>query len=279
MTTTTKPVRAYATDLHITVLGTMDLNVDAVPARRSAPKVALTTIHPHKDDPTKLPQVYWDEESGEHFVLGEMDRAREVDGVLYRVTEEEIEALKTPILPPGETSVIPYNATDVEEVTRPDSSVYWLKPRKGKNKKVIDAQARTYAVMVEVLQDTDKAWVMEMSMRNEQKMFRLGSWQGRLFLQELVRPGEFNEIEATEYNYSDVLFDMVKQAADAQTGEFNPDEFTNFYRDRAAALDEAKRNGTDVEVAVSESSVVDDTDDEAGLMAMLAASVKEAKAS
>lgn len=63
--------RTYAADLNLTLLGTMTLNVDAVPARRPAAKVELKMIHPTREEPTQLPQVYWDEENNEHFVQGE----------------------------------------------------------------------------------------------------------------------------------------------------------------------------------------------------------------
>lgn len=275
--TSTNPApRAYASDLNLVLLGTMNLNVDAVPARRPAARVELKTIHPFRDDPTQLPQVYWDEETNEHFVLGEMARARLVDGVLHRVSDEELEALKTPLLPPGEATVTPYAASEIENCTKPGGTLYWLRPRKGKSKKVLDSAAKVYALFVDAIAASEFAWVTEMTMRDQQKMFRLISWQGCLALQELIRPGEFQHIEATTFDYDVRLLDAVDKAAAAHLHEFNPDEFLNFYRDRAADLDEAKRTGQPIDVAIATKPAPDASDDDA-LLAMLSASVAEVR--
>lgn len=267
--------RTYAADLNLTLLGTMTLNVDAVPARRPAAKVELKMIHPTREEPTQLPQVYWDEENNEHFVQGQMAKARLVDGVLHRVAPEDIEALKTPILPPGEAIVNPYKASEIEDATKPGGTLYWLKPHAPKGKSVPKAAQKNYALFVDVLASSDFAWIMEMTIRNEQKMFRLISWDGRLALQELIRPGEFNEVPLVEFDYDERLVPAIEAAAEAHVREFKADEFLNYHRERAEQLDNALANGTAIEPVIAEVASINDEDD--ALLAMLAASVENVR--
>lgn len=274
MTTT---VKTYAADLHLTLLGTMTLNVDAVPAKRSAAKVDLKMISPTREEPTQLPQVYWDEERDEHFSQGAMARARLVDGVLHPISPEEIVALKTPILPPGEATVHPYKQADIEDATKPGGTLYLLKPHATKGKGVPNSVAKIYALFVDIIAASEYAWVMEMTIRSEQKMFRLISWNGRLALQELIRPGEFNEVPLVDFDYDERLVPAVEAAADAHVREFNADEFLNYHRERAAQLDEALSNGEMVAPVLAEVAAVSDEADDDALLAMLSASVSQVR--
>ena len=279
-------IKAYASGLNLDVMGVISLTVDAVPARRPNSRISFKTIDPNIDEPTQIPQVYWNEDTGMHYMQGEMDKAREVDGVLHRVTPDEIDALKEAVLPTGEATIAPFAADEIDAVTRPGGSAYWLRPStpttgrgKSKTKKAVPAsQLRNYALLVDALAaDPTKAWVMEMTLRGEQKMWRLVSWQDRLLLSEVIRPGEFSTIPAVETTYDGRLLDGVLAAAEANMQPFKPDEYVNFYRDRAAAMDEAKRTGAPVPAAAPLKVVVDDTGDDNGLLALLEASVKQAK--
>ncbi len=275
----TKPAKTYASDLNLTLLGTMTLSVDAVPARRSEARIEFKTISPTRDEPTQLPQVFWDQENNEHFKQGEMAKARLVDGVLHRVSAEDIEALKTPVLPPGEAVVSTYKMSDIEDVTKPGGTLYWLKPHAPKGKAVPKATERNYALFVDVLADSDFAWVMEMTLRGDQKMFRLISWDGRLALQELIRPGEFNEVPLVECDYDERLVAAANAAAEANVREFDPDEFLNYHRERAAQLDELMRSGESVTPVVTAAAAEAESVDDEALLAMLAASATNVRKS
>lgn len=270
MTSNGKPVRAYASDVQFTFLGLMSLGCDLLPLIRSdggnASKAAsFKTICPGCDTPTPIPQSYVCATHGS-FSVSELHRAREVDGVLHRVSEEEVEAVKAPLIPEGQANVHLFPAESIDAATRPGTKGYLLRPAKGKRKQVPDQQMWLYSALVdEISGDPQVAWVTEVAARKSQSMFRIVVWNGNLALQELVRPSELNEFPAQTVGYDSRLLAGLKQAVSGAVEDFDPAKFALFYRDRAQALDDAKRTGTPVEAAVVQVAAADD----GGIDAML----------
>lgn len=270
----TPPIKAAMSGIELIALGAVRVNVDAFTAKRSEGTVAFKTICPDCDDPTPLPQKYECDAHG-LFSVGELQKARLVDGELHRVTEEEIAAAKAPgTVDTGIVTI--FESAEVEAHTRPNGAVYVLRPgRNAKTKKVSAEDVKLYGLLVDVIgKATSQAWIVEHTSRGSQKLYRLESWNDTLVMQELVRPGEFHATVATDKSYDPRLLDAMNEAAEALVAPFNPTGFENVMRERAAELDEAKRTGAPVPAAVAAATPKDNSGD---LLALLAASTKMAK--
>lgn len=254
-----------AKDATLSLLGgLMTLKVDVLPAKQAEERVDLKIICPDTDEPTRPEQFYVhpDDVGGDKprmWKVGECDKAREVDGILYRVDPDEVAAAKEPLLPTGEMAVTVFPADEVETVSHPGGAMYRLRPK---------AAPHVYAMLVDLIADRSKAHMCELVIRGNQRFYRLESWNGSLTLTEYVRPGEFYEAEDYTADYPEALLDKARAAIDTQTETFDPDAYRSFLRERAQELDEQKRDPKAKAAApkAAPKPKVDDTD---ALMALL----------
>lgn len=264
-------------DLSVSLLdGIMTLKVDAIACKKTEETIKFSLICPGEDEPIRPRQMYVhpdDVDSGtaaRMWTTAECDRAREVDGILYRVTAEEIEASKEPVLPPGQIDIHVYPAEDFEKVTRPNGTVMRLRPK---------AVPHVYAMLTDLVKDETKAYAGELTIRGVQRLYRMHSWDGTLILQEQIRPGEFYEAEGYDHDYPAALLSKMQNAVEATLAEFNPDEFVSVLRERAAALDAAKKDPNAPQIKASEpkESSKESVDDLMALLDSVAAPKKPAK--
>lgn len=264
-------------DLNVSLLdGLMNLKVDALPTKRAAETVSFKVIVPLPGEPTQPKQMYVHPDDVAStkgpvrmWTTTECDRAREVDGILHRVTQEEIDAAKEPAIEKGSIDLKVYDAGAVEGTTRPSGALYTLRPK---------AVPHVYAMLVDLAADTGLALIGEMTVRDVQRLYRLVSWNGSLLLQELIRPGEFYDAEDYTHDYPAALLTKMKDACMASLAVFDPDAYTNHLREQAAALDAAKRDPNAPVVKPAKPAPVRESVDD--LMAMLdgvAAKAKPAK--
>jgi hypothetical protein len=259
----TKPAVSEAT---LSLLGgLMTLKVAVLPAKMAEERIDLKLICPDTDDPTRPVQMYVhpDDVGGDKprmWTTGECDRAREVDGILYRVDADEVKEAKTPLLPTGEMSISVFPAEQVTSVSRPGGALYRLRPT---------AAPHVYAMLVDLVgQDVDHAFMCELAMRSSQRFYRLEAWNGALVLTEYVRPGEFNPAEDYTADYPAELLTKAQAAIGAQVEEFDPEQYVSFLRDRAKELDDVKRDpkAKAAQRKAAPKPKIDDTD---ALMALL----------
>lgn len=264
-------------DLNLSLLdGLMNLKVDALPTKRAAETVSFKIIVPLPGEPVQPKQMYVHPDDIDSAKAGvrmwstvECERAREIDGILHRVTPEEIDAAKEPAIEKGEIALKVFDATAVEATTRPSGALYTLRPK---------AVPHVYAMLVDLVADTSLAFIGEMTVRDVQRLYRLTSWNGALLLQECIRPGEFYDPEDYSHDYPSPLLAKMKDACTASLGVFDPTTYTNHLREQAAALDAAKRDPNAPVVKPAKAAPVRESVDD--LMAMLdtvAAKAKPAK--
>lgn len=237
-----KPPRAFASGVQFTLFGgTMTMPVDLLPAKRSDGTVRLKTVCPACEEGVALSQRYICPEHDDHgpYESSEAHRAIEVDGLLKKLTDEEIEALKQPTIAEKEATFRVFHAADVERETLPNGSVYRVRPK---------ANAALYHLLVDLVSDRTIAFLAEVTLKSSQKLYRLVSRDGLLTLVELIRPGEFHHIEVSSADYDAAMLERLSafvKGDDEFEGiveAFDGAEWENTHRERAAALAEAKRH-------------------------------------
>lgn len=260
--------RPAASDVSFTVLGLISFQADLMPLTESTAKeISFKLVCPECAEPTKVDQKYLCPNEHGPFVTGDCGRAKEVGKALVKVTDEDIKALKEPTLPAKEMSISVFPAAQVDASTRPSGAAYRL--RAEKNLPVV-------AMVAALVADGEFAFVGEMNLgRSGQKLYRLATWRGELVAEELARPDEVVEFAATAVAYEPKVLDQAKQLAALQVGDFDPVQFRNLVRERAAALDEALLSGAPTATVATLSPAKDPVVD---LMAALEASIAAAKA-
>ena len=144
-----------------------------------------------------------------------------------------------------------------------------------------EATAKPYKLLAEAMQEADKVAICHFVMRSKQHLAAIRPVDGRLMLStmvyadELVAPGElgaFDRLDAIAVHERETA--MARQLIAALEADFEPDRYTDSYREALLELIERKASGaTDVTVAApapTSDTVVD-------LMAALEASVAAAK--
>ena len=191
-------------------------------------------------------------------------------GAYVTITDAELEALA-----PVAARTIDIDAfvdlADIDPVFY--DSAYHLVPD--------EATAKPYKLLAEAMQEANKVAICHFVMRSKQHLAAIRPVDGRLMLStmvyadELVAPGELGGLDGL----GDISVDeretaMARQLIAALEADFEPDRYTDSYREALLELIERKASGaTDVTVAApapTSDTVVD-------LMAALEASVAAAK--
>lgn len=271
MTDTIKAAKPASKDASLSLIGgLMTIKVDVLPAKRPEETIEFKLICPDEDEPTRPVQMYVhpDDVDGDQprmWKTGECDRAREVDGLLHRVTPEEIEAAKETVLPSGQMAVTIVPAAQFQTIA--NGAFYRLRPKD---------QPAVYAALVKrVVADDDLAYILELTIRGKQRFYRLIAQDDALCIVEHIRPGELYEAEGYSTDADQKLVDMLGEAVRNNVEDFNPDEYVNFLRERAAELDAAKKDPNAAPIVKApRAAKVDDT---AGLLAALESAAKAKK--
>ena len=191
-------------------------------------------------------------------------------GDYVTVTDAELEALV-----PAAARTIDIDAfvdlADIDPVFY--DSAYHLVPD--------EATAKPYKLLAEAMQEANKVAICHFVMRSKQHLAGIRPVDGRLMLStmvyadELVAPGEldaFDRLDAIAVDERETA--MARQLIAALEADFEPDRYTDSYREALLELIERKASGaTDVTAAApapTSDTVVD-------LMAALEASVAAAK--
>jgi hypothetical protein len=267
MTDTPKPTRAVASNVNLAFFdGLLSIQVDLLPVKESA----ATDFHlacPICDEPSSVQQRYICSTNPDHgpFEANECHHSMKVEGALRKVTEEQVEAAKTPLLPKGTAEFHLYPALQVSQTTLPGGSIYRLRPR---------VSVPVYSMLVDLLSDLSVAAICELTNRDTQKMYRCVVRDNALILMELVRPDEIREPEQiTLEEYPDHMLDLTRELVATQIREFDPSTYHNGVKARVAELSAALLDPTTPPPQLAKPKTRDDTSD---LMAILQASVAKA---
>ncbi len=211
------------------------------------------------------------EQTGEEVEYKDIVKGYELpSGEFVTITPEELDALD-----PDSARTIELeefvDLADIDPIFY--DSAYYLAPSP-------DTQ-KPYKLLVTAMEESGKVGIARFVMRSKQYVAALRPADGRLLLSTMVYADEVVAPTAVELfdglddiEISDKEIDMARQLISNLEANFEPEKFTDTYREAVLALIDRKAAGEDViipaEASAEAGSVVD-------LMAALEASVAEAK--
>jgi DNA end-binding protein Ku len=136
--------------------------------------------------------------------------------------------------------------------------------------------AKAYALLREAMSKDAKVGIAKVSFRDKEHLAALRFRDDAFVLETMYWPDEIREVDFggvdVDLKVRDQELQMARQLIENLTGEWNPEEFTDEYREALLRIVEAKINGEEIEVVAPEptAKVVD-------LMEALKASVAAAK--
>jgi DNA end-binding protein Ku len=189
------------------------------------------------------------------------------DGRMVVLDDEDFE--KLPITTDRAIDVVEFVPAEQIDPIHFERS-YYLEPDK--------AAVRPYVLLREALESSDKVAIVKIALRQRESLALLRAREDVLVLHSMLWP---DEIRAADFDFLDQRtevrrqeLEMAKSLIDSMTGDFDPDEFTDSYRDAMQQLIEAKAEGAELpeRPAPEKAEVVD-------LMTALQRSVEAAKES
>jgi DNA end-binding protein Ku len=147
---------------------------------------------------------------------------------------------------------------------------YYLEPEKN--------AVKPYVLLRDALEDSDMVGVVKVAIRNREQLATLRVREGVIVLETMIWP---DEVRAADFAFLDDGVElrpqekqMARQLLDSMAGDFDPEQFTDDYREALESVIEAKVEGREVveteEPQPNAGNVVD-------LMSALRASVDAAK--
>ncbi len=209
---------------------------------------------------------------GEEVPNDELVRGYEItSGNFVTISDEELKSLD----PEASRTIDIVEFVDLDEIEPlMYDNAYYLEPD--------ELAAKAYKVLVEALSRANKVAIARIVMRNKEYLAAVRPSNGVLVLSTMCYADEVNaasEIDgiakAHEIEVSDAEIAMAEQLIGALEADFDPEKYSDGYRERVLELIQRKADGEDVlvleESAPAASSQVVD------LMAALEASVSAAK--
>jgi DNA end-binding protein Ku len=209
--------------------------------------------------------------SGEEVPYEQIVKGYEISPDRYvTITPEELEALE-----PQKTRTIDIEQfVDLEQIDPIYyDHPYYLAPDKG--------AAKAYKLLLDAMQEADKVAIARVVIRSKENLVALRSYGGAitmetmLFPDEVTQPDSIEELAAVDGDVKTTKreLDMAKQLIESLSGDFDPDEYRDQYRERVLDLIERKAAGETItiEEPVAEKKEVPD------LMAALEASIAASK--
>jgi DNA end-binding protein Ku len=209
--------------------------------------------------------------SGEEVPYEQIVKGYEISPDRYvTITPEELEALE-----PQKTRTIDIEQfVDLEQIDPIYyDHPYYLAPDKG--------AAKAYKLLLDAMEEADKVAIARVVIRSKENLVALRSYRGAitmetmLFPDEVIQPESIEELAAVDGDVKTTKreLDMAKQLIESLSGDFEPDEYRDQYRERVLDLIERKAAGETItiEEPVAEKKEVPD------LMAALEASIATSK--
>ena len=229
--------RPAASDVQITVLGLISFQADLLNIAEAVKKeTSFRMVCPECTDPTPGVQGYSCVNGHGPYTSGQMQKAQEVDKVLHFVSADEVAAVKEKELPPKVANFELYPTRDVLAATRTSGVVYRLR---------VEKAIQQVQVVTSLVREGTYTFVAEVNLggRGNQRLFKLGEWNGHLTFEELARPELVVPFDASTDAAPAELVAKATQLAAGQVESFDPAKFSSKVRERALALADAKRSG------------------------------------
>jgi DNA end-binding protein Ku len=150
---------------------------------------------------------------------------------------------------------------------------YYLVPDKGAGK--------AYKLLLDAMREADKVAIARVVIRSKENLVALRSVDGAitmetmLFPDEVVQPDSIEELESVDGDVKTTKreLDMAKQLIESLSGDFDPTQFRDEYRERVLDLIERKAAGETITIEAPEPERQEVPD----LMAALEASISASK--
>ncbi len=236
--------------------------------------VSRKTVRFHQIDAEsgqRIRQQRVNPESGDEIPYERIIKGYEISPDKYvTITPEELESLE-----PQKTRTI-----DIEEFVDLEQidpiyydHPYYLAPDKG--------AAKAYKLLLDAMEQADKVAIARVVIRSKENLVALRSYNGAitletmLFPDEVVPPDSIEELAAADGNIKTTKreLDMAKQLIESLSGDFDPTEYRDEYRERVLDLIERKAAGETITIEAPEPERKEVPD----LMAALEASIAGAK--
>jgi DNA end-binding protein Ku len=147
---------------------------------------------------------------------------------------------------------------------------YYLEPEKG--------AIKPYVLLREALEDSDTVGLVKVAIRNREQLATLRVREGVIVLETMIWP---DEVRAADFGFLDEDIElrpqerqMARSLVESMSGEFDPEQFTDNYREALQTVIEAKVEGREVVEAEEQQPTAGNVVD---LMSALRASVEAAK--
>ena len=220
----------------------------------------------HDEDGGRIRYKRVCEKDGEEVSFEHIVKGYEVEKDRYVVlTDEDINAI------PVESSraIDIHRFVDLDEIDPVlFKKSYYLVPE--------ETGAKAYALLREAMSDDGRVGIAKVSFRDKEHLAALRFKDEAFVLETMYWPDEIREADFGGVDVSAKIrgqeLEMAKQLIDSLSGEWNPEEYSDEYREALLQIVEAKLNGQEIEVVAAEptAKVVD-------LMEALKASVAAAK--
>ncbi len=220
----------------------------------------------------RVAQKRVDPKSGEEVPYEDIVKGYEIAPERYVVIEPgELETLQ-----PKKTKTI--EIEDFVELSQIDpvfyDHPYYLAPGPG--------GAKPYRLLLEAMRETGKVAIARVVIRSKEQLVALrpmGDVLGMatmIFADEILPPERLDEVsEANEVKTTKRELDIAKQLVDSLAGEFEPDSYSDTYREEVLALIERKAQGKAIAVQPPAEEVATPAPD---LMSALKASLDAVRA-
>ncbi len=193
----------------------------------------------------RIAQKRVDPQSGEEVAYQDVVKGFEIAPDRYVVIEPgELETLQ-----PKKTKTI--EIEDFVELSQIDpvyyDHPYYLAPAPG--------GAKPYRLLLEAMSETGKVAIARVVIRQKEQLVALrpmGDVLGMatmIFADEILPPDRIDEVaEAAEVKTTKRELDIAKQLVDSLAGEFEPEKYSDSYREEVLALIERKAQGEEIAV-------------------------------
>lgn len=207
------------------------------------------------------------EKCGEVLSWGDIAKGFEAsDGRMAILTDEDFQSL--PLSSLKTVDVVQFvDATDIDESYL--QKTYFLEPQ--------NMGQKPYVLLREALARQDKVAVVKVALRQRESLALVRAKGDLLLMHTMFWPDELRDGEfarpSDEVKVSDAELEMANLLISQLEGDFDPEAYTDSYREAVLKVVEAKLEGTPLPEAESEEPVGEVVD----LMATLRASVEAAK--
>jgi DNA end-binding protein Ku len=225
----------------------------------------------HDEDGGRIRYKRVCEKDGEEVSFEHIVKGYEVEKDRYVVlTDEDFDAV--PVASSRAIDIVQFVEFDEIDPVMFKKSYYLVPEETG---------AKAYSLLREAMKEDDRVGIAKVSFRDKEHIAALRFKDDAFVLETMFWPDEIREADFggvdVDQDVRDNELTMARQLIDSLTSEWNPDEFSDAYRDALLKIVEAKLNGQEIEVVEAEpaAKVVDLME---ALKASVAAAKKETKA-